>query len=242
MRLATGQAPVVGGNAAGARERAFDEAIRQAVEAAINEVIDPATRAAQAKAIKVLLSRPRVYVPRYRTLEEGESNGVYTVRASGADIWGARDEFRFVYARLSGDGEVVARIDALSAADSWTKAGVMIRQTLRPSSRFAYALVSGGRFAWNAFVFDQAIADEIAGVWREDGGVRQRSTYDLAARRIDLELENGASVPLWWIERDEWEAAIAEAGLEIEALYGWFDRRPFDAESPEFVYVARRPA
>jgi hypothetical protein len=80
MRLATGQAPVVGGNAAGARERAFDEAIRQAVEAAINEVIDPATRAAQAKAIKVLLSRPRVYVPRYRTLEEGESNGVYTVR------------------------------------------------------------------------------------------------------------------------------------------------------------------
>lgn len=104
------------------------------------------------------------------------------------------------------------------------------------------ALVPGGRFAWNAFVFDQAIADEIAGVWREDGGVRQRSTYDLAARRIDLELENGASVPLWWVERDEWEAAIAEAGLEIEALYGWFDRRPFDAESPEFVYVARRPA
>ncbi len=104
------------------------------------------------------------------------------------------------------------------------------------------ALVPGGRFAWNAFVFDQAIADEIAGVWREDGGVRQRSTYDLAARRIDLELENGESVPLWWVERDEWEAAIAEAGLEIEALYGWFDRRPFDAESPEFVYVARRPA
>src|SRR5262245_59265195 len=80
MRIAAGQAPVVGGNAAGARERAFDEAIRQAVEAALAETVDPTTRAAQAKTIKALLTRPRVYVPRYRTLEEGEVNGVYTVR------------------------------------------------------------------------------------------------------------------------------------------------------------------
>ena len=108
--------------------------------------------------------------------------------------------------------------------------------------RVRAALVPGGRFAWNAFVFDQAIADEIAGVWRNEGGVRNRSTYDLDERRIDLELENGASVQLWWVDRDEWEAAIAEAGLELEALYGWLDRRPFDDASLEFVYVARRPA
>ena len=108
--------------------------------------------------------------------------------------------------------------------------------------RVRAALVPGGRFAWNAFVFDQAIADEIAGVWRDQSGVRNRSTYDLDERRIDLELENGASVQLWWVDRDEWEAAIAEAGLELEALYGWFDRRQFDDSSPEFVYVARRPA
>ncbi len=107
--------------------------------------------------------------------------------------------------------------------------------------RVRSALVPGGRFAWNAFVFDPAVADEIGGVWRDEGGVRNRSTYDFEARRIDLELESGASVPLWWVERDEWEAAIAAAGLEVEALYGWFDRRPFDEESREFVYVARRP-
>lgn len=104
------------------------------------------------------------------------------------------------------------------------------------------ALVPGGRFAWNAFVFDPTVAAEIAGVWREENGVRNRSTYDYAERRIDLELENGAQVPLWWVDRDEWDAAIAESGLELEALYGWFDRRPFDETSREFVYVARRPA
>lgn len=104
------------------------------------------------------------------------------------------------------------------------------------------ALVSGGRFAWNAFVFDPAVAAEIGGVWREENGVRNRSTYDYAERRIDLELENGAKVPLWWVDRHEWDAAIAESGIELEALYGWFDRRPFDETSREFVYVARRPA
>jgi len=79
-KLVSGQAPVVGGNAAGARERALDDAIRQAVELTIAEIVDPAARAAQGKTIKALLARARSYVPRYRTLEEGETNGVYAVR------------------------------------------------------------------------------------------------------------------------------------------------------------------
>ena len=70
------------------------------------------------------------------------SNGIYTVRASGADIWGTQDEFRFVYGSLSGDGEITARVDSVSATNSWTKAGVMIRAGLGASSRYAYTLVS----------------------------------------------------------------------------------------------------
>ena len=31
------------------------------------------------------------------------------------------------------------------------------------------------------------------------------------------------------------------AGLEVEALYGWFDRRPFGEDSAEYVFVARKP-
>ena len=48
---------------------------------------------------------------------------------------------------------------------------------------------------------------------------------------------------------DEWATHMEEpaglvdvAGLEVEALYGWFDRRPFDEQGPEFVRVARCPA
>ena len=73
------------------------------------------------------------------------TNGVYTVRASGVDIWNTQDEFRFVYGAMSGDGEIVARVDSITATNDWTKAGVMIRETLSANSRFAYTLVTGGK-------------------------------------------------------------------------------------------------
>jgi hypothetical protein len=79
-RFVTGQAPVVGGNAAGARERALDEALKQAVNQALGAMLDPQTRAAQAKALKAIEAKARSFVPRYRTVEEGEANGLYTIR------------------------------------------------------------------------------------------------------------------------------------------------------------------
>ncbi len=78
--IVTGQAPVVGGNAAGARERALDDAIKQAVNQSLAALVDPQTRAAQAKTLKAIEAKARSFVPRYRTLEEGEANGVYTIR------------------------------------------------------------------------------------------------------------------------------------------------------------------
>ena len=112
---------------------------------------------------------------------------------------------------------------------------------LRVFRRVAAVLVQGGRFAWNAFVFDPAVAAEIGGEWREQGGVRHRVDYDLADRRIDLTLEDGSTVPLWWVDPWEWDSLVTDAGLEVEARYGWFDGRPFDETSREAIYVARKP-
>ncbi len=79
-RVVTAQAPVVGGNAASARERALDDAIRQAVTLTLADIVDPQTRAAQAKTIKAIEAKARSFVPRYRTLEEGEVAGMYNIR------------------------------------------------------------------------------------------------------------------------------------------------------------------
>jgi hypothetical protein len=50
------------------------------------------------------------------------------------------------------------------------------------------------------------------------------------------------TVSLWWATRSEWDGLVETAGLATEALYGWFDRRPFDEQSREFVWVAAKPA
>ena len=48
-------------------------------------------------------------------------------------------------------------------------------------------------------------------------------------------------VSLWWATRSEWEGLVDVSGLETEALYGDFERTPFDETSGEFVWVARKP-
>jgi hypothetical protein len=62
------------------------------------------------------------------------SNGAFTVEASGADIWGASDEFHYVYQTLTGDGEIIARVVSQENTTGWAKAGVMMRNTLSGNS------------------------------------------------------------------------------------------------------------
>ncbi len=111
----------------------------------------------------------------------------------------------------------------------------------RVFERVAASLEPGGRFAWNAFVLDPKLAASIDGVWREENGVRHRVDYVPADNRLTVTLECGGAITLWWLARSEWEGLVDVAGLEVEAVYGWFDRRPFDDASRELVYVARRP-
>lgn len=112
----------------------------------------------------------------------------------------------------------------------------------RVFERVVDALVPGGRFAWNAFAFDPVVAAQHAGVWREQNGIEHRVDHVPAASRIDITLEVGGRVSLHWVTRSEWDGLVDVSGLELEALYGWFDRRSFDDASREFVYVTRRPA
>jgi regulation of enolase protein 1 (concanavalin A-like superfamily) len=67
------------------------------------------------------------------------------VTASGADIWGTADAFHFVYQPLTGDGSIEARVGSIQKVDNWSKAGVMIRETLDPGSAQALMLVSAAK-------------------------------------------------------------------------------------------------
>lgn len=111
----------------------------------------------------------------------------------------------------------------------------------RVFERVRDALRPGGRFAWNAFVFDPRIAVRGDGEWQEQNGIRHRVDQFRHDNRLEITLENGATIPLWWLTRSEWEGLVEVAGFEVEALYGGFDRRPFDETATEFVWVVRKP-
>ena len=108
----------------------------------------------------------------------------------------------------------------------------------RTFERVAASLLPGGRFAFNAFCFDFRIAAANEG--RSDHERVPHSIHHVPAEsRIDITLDSGGTISLWWATRNEWLGLIDVAGLEVEGLYGWFDRRPFDEDAREFVFVTR---
>jgi SAM-dependent methyltransferase len=111
----------------------------------------------------------------------------------------------------------------------------------RVFERVAASLRRGGRFAFNAFVFSHTIAARIDGTTQNQNGVVHTLRYVPADNRIELTRDDGATLRLWWATKSEWEGLIDVAGLEVEALYGGFEREPFDDASLEFVYVVRKP-
>jgi endonuclease/exonuclease/phosphatase family metal-dependent hydrolase len=63
-----------------------------------------------------------------------ESDGIFTVRGAGADIWGTADSFHFMSQPLPGNGEIVARVTSMQNTNAYAKAGVMIRGALTAGS------------------------------------------------------------------------------------------------------------
>jgi len=64
-----------------------------------------------------------------------ETNGVWTINASGGDIWGAADSFRYLWRGVTGQGpQLNVRVDDLKNTHPFAKAGLMVRQTLDPDS------------------------------------------------------------------------------------------------------------
>jgi hypothetical protein len=109
----------------------------------------------------------------------------------------------------------------------------------RTFERVAASLRPGGRFAWNAFAFDHRVAARLDG-HHHDEPIPHSVRYAVGDNRIDLALDDGSTSSLWWATKNEWLGLLDVAGLELEGLFGGFDREPLDDDSGEYVFVARR--
>ena len=69
-------------------------------------------------------------------------NGTFEIVGAGADVWGTADALHFTYRTLDGDGTIIARVTGIQLVNNWTKAGVMIRNSLSPSAAQAFMVVA----------------------------------------------------------------------------------------------------
>jgi outer membrane protein assembly factor BamB/regulation of enolase protein 1 (concanavalin A-like superfamily) len=78
--------------------------------------------------------------------DQSLSNGTWTVKGGGGDIWGTSDQFHYVRQAVGGDVTVAARITAQSNSSPYAKAGVMLRTDTTPGSGYyaAYVTPSNG--------------------------------------------------------------------------------------------------
>ena len=104
-------------------------------------------------------------------------------------------------------------------------------------------LVPGGRLVFDVFAPSREDIEETHGRWLErEPGIWEKAEWDEAARTLTLSVrddDGGSTMQLAWLPPEEWRRLIARAGLELVALYGWFDRRPFRG-GEDMVWVARR--
>lgn len=75
-------------------------------------------------------------------LEVNDRTGEFILQSSGEDVWMRDDSFRFACQKLHGDGEIVARVTAITNTDEWTKAGVMFRESLASNSKNVFAALT----------------------------------------------------------------------------------------------------
>jgi predicted RNA methylase len=104
-------------------------------------------------------------------------------------------------------------------------------------------LPANGRLVFDVFTPSPEDIEETNGRWIErEPGIDERADWDLVAQTLTLSVRDAhaaSTMTLWWLEPQRWHSLLAEAGFDVEACYGWFDRRPY-AGGEDSVWIARR--
>ena len=123
----------------------------------------------------------------------------------------------------------------LHTDDDRRKALRAVRRLLQPE----------GRFVFDVFAPSREDIEETDGRWLErEPEIYERADWDEEARTLTLSLrtvESRSTMQLAWLDPGEWRALLEEEGFEIDACYGWFDRRPYFG-GEDTIWVARAPA
>jgi hypothetical protein len=66
----------------------------------------------------------------------------FTVKGSGADIWGTADAFRYVSQPLTSNATIIARVASQTNSNGWAKSGIMFREALTAGAKHVTLVVT----------------------------------------------------------------------------------------------------
>jgi SAM-dependent methyltransferase len=114
-------------------------------------------------------------------------------------------------------------------------------EALRAACRL---LEPGGRLVFDVFAPAPDDIAETNGRWLErEPEIYERADWDANARTFTLRVRGPAAetaMELAWTTPEDWRLLQEEAGFEILACYGWFDRRPYNG-GEDTIWISRRP-
>jgi SAM-dependent methyltransferase len=104
-------------------------------------------------------------------------------------------------------------------------------------------LLPRGRFVFDVFTPSRGDIEETNARWLErEPGIFERADWNEQARTLTLSVRDDdaqSTMQLAWLTPPEWDALLADEGFEVEACYGWFDRRPY-AGGEDTIWVVTR--
>ena len=132
------------------------------------------------------------------------TNKSLTVVASGSDIWNRQDGFHYAYQYVSGDCEMVTKVESLDGTNDWAKAGLMIRESLDGGSKVAFVCVAnrkGVATHWRSNTNDSmeggdGEADIKAPYWIKINRKGDTFSYYMSADGTSWEKKGNASIPM----------------------------------------------
>jgi SAM-dependent methyltransferase len=107
-------------------------------------------------------------------------------------------------------------------------------------------LLPGGRLVFDVFAPSRQDVDDTNGRWLErEPGIFERADWDEDTRTLTLSVRRGeeaSTMELAWLSPPEWRLLLDRAGFEVEAQWGWFDRRPYRGGEDVVFAAVRRDA
>jgi SAM-dependent methyltransferase len=104
-------------------------------------------------------------------------------------------------------------------------------------------LLPGGCLIFDVFTPSADDIEDTNARWLErEPGIWERADWDEDERRLVLTVRSDdaeSSMTLSWLSPHEWRLLLEQAGFEVEACYGWFDRRPYQG-GEDSIWIARR--